>query len=123
MIKKKILVVDDEVDLVALVSLRLAASNFQVIKAYDGQAGLDKARSDKPDLIILDLMLPKIDGYKICRMLKSDEKYKNIPIILFTAQAQDLEKDLGEDSGADAYITKPFESGVLLDRIFQLLKI
>ena len=122
MLKKKILVVDDEADLVEMVALRLEASDFEVIKAYDGQTGLDKARNELPDLIILDLMLPKIDGYKICRMIKFDEKYKNIPVILFTAKAQDADKKLGMDVGADAYLTKPFESTVLLTKINQLLK-
>ncbi|MFA5093239.1 MAG: response regulator [Candidatus Omnitrophota bacterium] len=123
MIKKRILVVDDEIDLVEMVSLRLEASNFQVIKAYDGEVGLAKVKSDKPDLIILDLMLPIIDGYKVCRMLKYDEEYKNIPIIIFTAKAQNVDKNLGEDSGADAYITKPFESVELLEKILQLFKL
>ena len=123
MLKKKILIVDDEVDLVEMVALRLEASDFEVIKAYDGQEGLDKARNEKPDLIVLDLMLPKIDGYKVCRMLKFDEKYKNIPIILFTAKVQEADKKLGVDVGADAYVTKPFESSELLNKISQLLKI
>ncbi|MCX5701185.1 MAG: response regulator [Candidatus Omnitrophica bacterium] len=120
--KKRILIVDDEVDLVDMVSLRLEANNFQVIKAFDGQDGLDKARKEKPDLIILDLMLPKIDGYKVCRMLKFDDKYKNIPIILFTAKVQDSDKKLGEDVKADAYVTKPFEAEVLLSKIKELIK-
>jgi len=123
MAKKKILIVDDEADLVGMVALRLEANDFVVIKAYDGQAGLDMARNEKPDLIVLDLMLPKIDGYKVCRMLKFDEKYRNIPIIIFTAKAQDADKKLGEDVGADAYVIKPFDSALLLDKIFQLLKI
>jgi len=119
--KKKILVIDDESDLVEMLSIRLEANNYQVITASDGQLGLDKARSEKPDLIILDLMLPKIDGYKVCRLLKFDEKYKNIPVVLFTAKALDADKELGEEVGADAYITKPFEPGILLDKIKQLL--
>jgi len=119
--KKKILVVDDETDLVEMITLRLEAGDFIVIKAYDGQAGLDLARTEKPDLIILDLMLPKIDGYKVCRMLKFDEKYKNIPIIIFTARTQESDVRLGEEVGADAYITKPFDSDILLNKIKQLL--
>ena len=118
---KKILVVDDERDLVETLTFRLEASNYEVLSAYDGQEGLEKARAEKPDLIILDLMLPKIDGYKVCRMLKFDEKYKNIPIILFTARAQETDKQMGEDVGADAYITKPFEPQVLLEKVKELL--
>ena len=119
--KKKILIVDDEQDLVETLSFRLEANGYTVIKANDGQVGLDKARSEKPDLIILDLMLPKIDGYKVCRMLKFDEKYKNIPIIMFTARAQETDKKMGEEVGADGYITKPFEPAVLLGKIKELL--
>jgi len=120
--KKRILVVDDEVDLVDMVTLRLEANDFEVIKAYDGQSGLDKARSEKPDLIILDLMLPRIDGYKVCRMLKFDDNFKSIPVIIFTAKVQDSDKQLGKDVRADAYITKPFEAHLLLTKIKELLK-
>jgi DNA-binding response OmpR family regulator len=119
---KKILLVDDEKDLVETLTFRLEANGYGVIKAYDGQEGLDKARSEKPDLIILDLMLPKMDGYKVCRMLKFDDKYKSIPIILFTARAQESDKKLGQEVGADAYITKPFEPQILLSKIKELLK-
>ena len=119
--KKKILLVDDEEDIIATVSLRLEANGYEVATAVDGQDALDKARSLKPDLIILDLMLPKIDGYKICRMLKFDEKYKKTPIILFTARSQEEDMKMGEDVGANAYITKPFEAQVLLDKIKELL--
>jgi adenylate cyclase len=122
MSKAKVLIVDDELDLVEMVSLRLEANNYQVISAFDGQAGLDKARSEKPDLIILDIMLPKIEGYKVCRMLKFDERYKQIPIILFTARAQASDIKLGEDVGADAYLTKPFEPDILLNKVIELLK-
>ena len=121
MSSKKILIVDDEVQLVEMVKLRLEANGYSVITACDGQEGLDKARIEKPDLIILDLMLPKIDGYKVCTMLKFDEKYKNIPIILFTARAQQEDEKLGKEVGADAYITKPFEPQVLLDKIKALI--
>jgi DNA-binding response OmpR family regulator len=93
-----------------------------VITASDGQEGLDKARLEKPDLIILDLMLPKIDGYKVCRMLKFDEKFKQIPIILFTARAQESDIKLGKEVGADAYVTKPFEPAILLTKIKELIK-
>lgn len=120
--KMKILIVDDELELVEILSIRLEAHNYQVATAFDGQEALDKARSEKPDLIILDLMLPKLDGYKVCRMLKFDEKYRHIPIIIFTARSQDADIKLGEEVGADAYITKPFEADILLGKIEQLLK-
>ncbi|MBL7070533.1 MAG: response regulator [Candidatus Omnitrophica bacterium] len=119
---KKILIVEDEAQLVEMIKMRLEASGYEVISAHDGQEGLDKAKKEKLDLIILDLMLPKIDGYKVCRMLKFDEKYKQIPIILFSARAQDEDKKMGEEVGADAYITKPFDPQVLLGKIKELLK-
>jgi len=118
---KKILIVDDEAQLVEMVKMRLEASGYEIISAHDGQEGLDKAKKEKPDLIILDLMLPKIDGYKVCRMLKFDEKYKKIPIILFSARAQEEDKKMGEEVGADTYITKPFDPKVLLGKIQELL--
>ncbi|PIU40872.1 MAG: two-component system response regulator [Candidatus Omnitrophica bacterium CG07_land_8_20_14_0_80_42_15] len=118
---KKILVVDDEIQLVEMVKLRLQANGYIVLTAGDGQEALEKARKEKPDLIILDLMLPKIDGYKVCRMLKFDEKYKKIPILMFTARAQESDKKLGEEVGADGYITKPFEPSVLISKIHELI--
>jgi two-component system alkaline phosphatase synthesis response regulator PhoP len=118
---KKILVVDDEPQLVEMVKMRLEASGYEIVIAADGQEALDKARQEKPDLIILDLMLPKLDGYKVCRMLKFDEKYKKIPIILFSARAQEQDKLLGMQVGADDYITKPFEPKILLSKIEGLL--
>ena len=121
MAKKKILLVDDERDLVETLRFRLEANDYEVTPAYDGQEGLNKAREVNPDLIILDLMLPKMDGYKVCRMLKFDEKYKKIPIIMFTARAQDSDKEMGKEVGADAYITKPFDPQSLLSKIQELL--
>lgn len=118
---KKILVVDDEAQLVDMVKMRLEANNYDVITASDGQLALERARGEKPDLIILDLMLPKIDGYKVCRMLKFDEKYKKIPIIMFTARAQESDMKRGAEVGADAYITKPFDSKLLLNKIEELI--
>jgi DNA-binding response OmpR family regulator len=119
--KKKILIVDDEKDMVDIVAIRLEAAGYEWISAFDGEEGLDKARRERPDLIVLDLMLPKLDGYKVCRMLKSDEKYRDIPIILFTAQAQKKDSDAGKEAGSDAYIVKPFEPQVLIDKIGELL--
>jgi len=119
--KKKILIVDDESDIVELLSLRLESEGFEVISAGDGYTALDKARKDKPDLIILDLMLPKINGYKVCRILKFDEKHKGIPIIIFTARGQDQDKQLGKEVGADAYLVKPFEPQILMKTINKLL--
>lgn len=120
--KKRILLIEDETDMVYALTLQLEATDYKVLSATDGQAGLDMARKENPDLIILDLMLPRMDGYKICRMLKFDERYKQIPIIMFTARAQDQDRKLAQEVGADAYITKPFDSKLLLDKIGALLK-
>ncbi|HCI43989.1 MAG TPA: two-component system response regulator [Candidatus Omnitrophica bacterium] len=122
MSKKRILLVDDEQDMIYAVQMQLEANNFKVLTAMDGQEGLDKAREEKPDLIILDLMLPRIDGYKVCRMLKFDEKYKDIPVIMYTARAQEADEKLGLEVGADAYMTKPFDPGKLLAKIKELLE-
>ncbi len=120
--KKRILLVDDEKDLVETVTFRLEGAGYEIIPAYDGLEAFEKARLAKPDLIILDLMLPKMDGYKVCGLLKKDARYTKIPIILFSARAQEEDKKLGEEVGADAYISKPFDAKVLLDKIEALLK-
>ena len=118
---KRILIVDDEVQLVEMVKMRLEAAGYEIISAYDGQEGFDKAKKDKPDLIILDLMLPKMDGYKVCGLLKNDARYSKIPIIMFTARVQEEDARLGKDLGAEEYVTKPFDPKTLLLKIKKLL--
>ncbi|MFA5839433.1 MAG: response regulator [Candidatus Margulisiibacteriota bacterium] len=118
---KKILVVDDEADIIKIVTVRLKAAKFDVISATDGKAGLEMAKKEKPDLIILDLMLPKMDGYMVCGLLKHDFNFKNIPIILFTARDQAVDKQKGMEVLADAYITKPFEPETLISKVNELL--
>jgi len=118
----KILVVDDEPMIVKMVEARLQADGFEVITAYDGLEALAVARRESPDLIILDLMLPKMDGFKVCAMLKHDQKYMKIPIIMFTAKTQESDKKLGFECGADAYITKPFDPDILIAKIKELIK-
>ncbi len=120
--KKKILIVDDEPDMMAPLKFRLEEIKYEVIMASDGEEGLKKAREEKPDLIILDLILPKINGYDVCRKLKLDEEYKNIPVIMFTALHQQSDIRFGFAQGADAYVAKPFESKMLMDKISELLK-
>ena len=118
----KILVIDDETQLIEMVQMRLEAAGYEVITASDGQEGLDKAKSVEPDLILCDVMMPKMDGYKVCGLLKNDSRYSKIPLILFTARAQQDDQDVGDEVGADAYITKPFEPPVLLAKIKELLE-
>jgi len=119
--KKRVLFVDDEEDLVTALSARLQAGGYEVLVARDGLEALQKARSLFPDLIILDLMLPKMDGYKVARLLKFDQRYVKIPIIMLTARGQDIDQEAGKKAGADDYIVKPFDSAYLMIRIKELL--
>lgn len=119
---KKVLIVDDEVDLVETIRFPLEMEGYTVLVSYNGEEALNKARKENPDLIILDIMLPKLDGYKVCRLLKFDERYKNIPIIMLTAKAQEKDKIIGTKTGADEYITKPFELEELLEKVRSYLK-
>ncbi len=114
--------VEDEADMAYALTLQLEAVNYEVLKAADGLAGLDKARKEKPDLIILDLMLPKVDGFKVCALLKRDQRYAKIPVILLTARAQESDIKIGEECGANAYMTKPYDDKVLIAKIEELLK-
>lgn len=118
---KRILIVDDEPDIVEMVQINLEMEGYECLVAYDGFRGLDRARKEKPDLIILDVMLPGMNGYKICRLLKFDEKYKRIPIIMLTAEAQRADRLMGEKTGADYYMTKPFSADQLLERVKEFL--
>ncbi len=120
---KKILIVDDERDIVESIKFRLELEYFECIEAYDGEDGLSKAKSAKPDVILLDIMLPKINGYKISRLLKYDELYKHIPIIMMTARAQEEDIKRGEETGADEYVTKPFDMEALVVSIKKYLNI
>ncbi len=122
MAKKRILVVDDETKLVMAIRIRLEQAGYEVLVAYDGQEGLEKAKKEKPDLIVLDLMLPKMDGYKVCGLLKADTRYGKIPIIILTARAQESDEKLGLECAADAYIIKPFQHEAVLAKIKELLK-
>ena len=118
---KKILVVDDEPFILRLVESRLKANGYEVVTAADGQEGLAKARSEKPDLIVLDIMLPKLDGYRVCRLLKLDDNYKHIPILMFSARVQGEDREKGLEAGANAYMTKPFDPQAFLGQIKSLL--
>ena len=119
---KKILITEDSPTILAIMREVLEDGGFSVISAIDGLDALAKARAELPDLIILDLMLPKMDGYKVCRMLKFDDKYKDIPIIMLTARDKESDLKLGAEVGANAYLTKPFDNEVLLNKIKELIK-
>ena len=119
---KKILVVDDEANIVELLQSRLEKNGYGVIVAYDGQEALEKTYKENPDLIILDIMLPKVDGYNVCKTLRSDDKYKAIPIIMLTARTLGQDIKMGMDLGAVSYVQKPFQPEVLLGIIQGLVK-
>jgi len=114
---KRILVVDDEPQLVELVQLRLEAHHYDVITACDGLEGLEKARTEQPDLIILDIMLPKLNGYEVCTTLKHDARSRHIPVVMFTAKSQAKDEQRAWDCGADAYLRKPFRPEEMLKTI------
>ena len=120
--KKKILIVDDEPDIVETLKFLIESEGFESIIALDGEEALRKAKEENPDLMILDVMLPKINGYKVCRLLKFDSKYKHIPILMVTARSQEEDKVIGEETGADEYITKPFDINELVEKIHFYLK-
>ena len=120
--KPKILLVDDEPSLVKIVSRRLEAEGFDVCVAMDGEEALHQTASEDPRLIILDVMLPKLTGYEVCRRLKTDPKYRRIPIILFTAKVQARDETIGFEAGADAYLRKPFRAPELIEKINALLR-
>ncbi len=121
MAKGKILVVDDEVNITQILEFSIGAEGYEVITAANGEEAIDKARREQPDLIILDVMMPKIDGYEACRVLKANPLTKGIPVVLLTAKGRDIDKRLGYEVGAIDYIIKPFSPNKLVDRIHELL--
>jgi two-component system alkaline phosphatase synthesis response regulator PhoP len=121
MSKGKILVVDDEIYIVHILDFSLGMEGYDVVTALDGEQALDKLKSEKPDLIVLDIMMPKLDGYEVCKAIKSDPATKQIPVILLSAKGRNVDQKMGFDVGADDYITKPFSPRKLVERINQLL--
>jgi len=118
----KILVVDDEPDTVLLAKRLLEMENFQVITAYDGEEALRKIYSEHPEIVLLDIKLPKKDGYEVCKEIKLNEKYCNIIIIMFTAKIFDSDREKGLELGADYYITKPFSGKDLVALIHEIIE-
>lgn len=119
--KGKILVVDDEINITQILEFSIGAEGYEVLTALNGEDAVDRARRELPDLIILDVMMPKIDGYEACRILKANPLTKNIPVILLTAKGRDIDKRLGYEVGAADYIIKPFSPNKLIDRIHEVL--
>jgi DNA-binding response OmpR family regulator len=118
----KVLVVEDELTLLQNLADKLRAENFTVSTATDGETGLQMIREEKPDLIILDIMLPGLDGLSICRMVRNDASTSHIPIIILTARGTEVDKIVGLESGADDYIVKPFGLGEFLARVRAVMR-
>ena len=119
--KKKILVVDDEKDILELVSIILSEGDITVYKAEDGRSALEIAKEKKPDLILLDIMMPEIDGWEVLRMLKKEKETKDIPVAMLTCKIEVRDKVLGIQEGAVDYITKPFAPDDLMSRVKEIL--
>jgi two-component system, OmpR family, alkaline phosphatase synthesis response regulator PhoP len=122
MAKRTVLVIDDEEDLIELVRYNLEMEGFGVLSAVDGESGFSQAVAKKPDVILVDLMLPGVDGLEVCRMLRADSGASGIPIIILTAKASEADRVVGLELGADDYITKPFSPRELIARIKALLR-
>src|ERR1700716_3552722 len=119
---RKILIIEDETDVADLLTLNLRKAGYRVSRAADGASGLQKARDDRPDFIILDLMLPKMSGLEVCRILKSDTATAQIPILMLTAKAEEIDRIVGLEFGADDYVTKPFSPREVVLRIKAILR-
>lgn len=111
---KKVLVVDDEKNIVEIIAFNLKKEGYEVLKAFDGEEGLAIAMEHQPDLILLDIMMPKMDGYEVCKRIREKN---NTPIIMLTARAEEVDKVLGLELGADDYVTKPFGTRELMARV------
>jgi two-component system, OmpR family, alkaline phosphatase synthesis response regulator PhoP len=121
MAKGRILVVDDEIYIVHILDFSLGMEGYEVLTALDGEQALEKARTEKPDLIVLDIMMPKLDGYETCKRLKADPEIKDVPVILLSAKGRNVDQKVGFEVGADDYITKPFSPRKLVERINAIL--
>ena len=120
--KAKIFIVEDEPSIVTLVKYNLEKENYKVFFSHNGEEGLKEIKKTDPDLVLLDWMLPDLSGIEICKALKKDPKYKNLPIIMLTAKNQDEDKVLGLNTGADDYLSKPFSHAELIARVNALLR-
>ncbi|MDD5135692.1 MAG: response regulator, partial [Phycisphaerae bacterium] len=119
---KKILVVEDDEDIMELISFNLKKEGYSVVKALTGEEALKQAQSASPDIVLLDVMLPEIDGLEVCRNLKSDAKTKNIPVIMVTAKGEESDVVAGLELGAEDYVVKPFRPKELVARVRAVLR-
>ena len=119
---KRILIIEDDPDIVELVRYNLSKEGYQVAASPDGATGLEKTRKSKPDLLVLDLMLPKLSGLEVCKEIRSDPSLKQLPILMLTARGEEMDRVIGLEVGADDYVTKPFSPRELVARIRALLR-
>lgn len=122
MAQKKILIIDDEKDLIETLTLRLEGHGYKILSAPDGVAGLKLLQLEKPDVVLLDVMMPKMDGYLVCRSIKKDPLYATTKVLMLSAKALAEDKRKGEEAGCDAYITKPFDGKELVRVIEKFLR-
>ena len=120
--KKRILVIDDEPNLLEVIRLRLEANDYEVLTAQDPLAGLEIAKEEMPDLIIMDVIMPKVNGLRLLRILKREDETKDIPVIILSVQWHDNNHKAGVDAGADYYLTKPYDPKELLDTVKKVLE-
>jgi DNA-binding response OmpR family regulator len=116
-----VLVADDDPDILSLVTLRLERSGYDVVSAGDGEQALERARAQTPDLALLDVMMPKLDGYEVTARLRQEDATRHLPVILLTARVQESDIARGVEAGADDYVKKPFSTHELRDRVQAVL--
>jgi len=119
--KYKVMVIDDEPDIVKLVKISLEMANFEVIEAYSGKEALEKVKTTVPDLFLLDIMMPEMNGYEVCQQLKASERTRHVPVVMLTAKGQKGDAEQGLKVGADDYIIKPFDPYELGEQVHELL--
>ena len=120
-VKRRVLLVDDEPDIVKMIRKQLELEGFDVVVAVDGPEALEKAKAERPDLIILDVMLPHASGFEVCDKLKKDERYHDIPIIIYTGKGKPGDDQIVKELGADAYVTKVEGKAMLMEKVHALL--
>jgi len=118
---KKVLIVDDEKNIAISVQFLMKREGFEVLVAHDGEEGLEKIRSERPDLVLLDVMMPKLDGFEVCKAVRADSELARIRIVMLTAKGREAEIEKGISLGADAYMPKPFSTSELVDKVNKLL--
>jgi two-component system, OmpR family, alkaline phosphatase synthesis response regulator PhoP len=120
--RKRILVVDDEIYIVHILEFTLTMEGYEVLTAADGEEALRRLEQDRPDLVVLDIMMPKVDGYEVLRRIRADEESRHLPVILLSAKGRPIDRETGLEIGADDYIVKPFSPRRLLEKIQDLLE-